>query len=162
MALSDDIPETSGQQVSLDNLDLEHKLNELMSDFLNLQVKHQSDGKKSDELQRTLNKIILENQLLIDQSLDQRAKIEFYENERKDLYKKINDKEINVKGFQQAKEFINFIESTPKNKGEGLGYVKTRESKPTVFVKATHQISDKYSSESDSPVSYTHLRAHET
>ncbi|XP_035836500.1 uncharacterized protein LOC118484723 [Helianthus annuus] len=71
MALSDELPETSGQK--------------------------KSDSKKSDDLQRTMNKIILENQLLIEESLDHRAKIEFHENERKDLYMKINDKEINVR-----------------------------------------------------------------
>ncbi|XP_035835801.1 uncharacterized protein LOC118484027 [Helianthus annuus] len=150
MALSDELPETSEQKVNLDNLDLEHKLNKLISDFLSLQDKQKSDSKKSDKLQRTLNKVILENQLLIEESLDHKAKIEFYEKERKDLYKKIHDKEINVKGFQQAKEFINFIEATPKNRGEGLGYVKTNENKPTTFVKATHQISDKFTSEADS------------
>ncbi|KAJ0925489.1 hypothetical protein HanRHA438_Chr04g0160321 [Helianthus annuus] len=99
MALSDDLPETSGQKVNLDNLDLDHKLNKLMSDFINMQDKQKSDSKKYDELQRTMNKIILENQLLIEESLDHRAKIEFYENERKDLYQKINDKEINVRDF---------------------------------------------------------------
>ena len=57
---------------------------------------------------------------------------------------------MKVKGFQQAKDFIDYIESKPRNYGQGLGFVKgTKSSSKRVFVRPSEEKSVNNNDKSD-------------
>ena len=99
---------------------------------------------KSDNLSKELSensiiheKDILQIKNLENEILSQNARISFYEKERQSLHKQVSDNEVKVKGFQQAKDFIDYIESKPRNYGQGLGFIRgTKPSSKTIFCKS--------------------------
>ncbi|XP_022042173.1 uncharacterized protein LOC110944837 [Helianthus annuus] len=87
--ISDEEVESSECKVSSNNQDLKHHLKKLMIDFKLLQEKQTAENRKSDDLQKLLNEAKNKNKSLLEENLTKEAKIEFYEQERKSLYKKI-------------------------------------------------------------------------